>query len=103
MTQAANVEPTLRNGRGGRGGRLWKSPLLWVAAALAALVVYLPHSAPLFSILFPALERPVYEQEPFAQLLWQHSALVLASSVISVLVGTLAGIGMTRASGRACR
>lgn len=100
MTQAANAERNPRSDRSSRGGRLWQSPLLWAATALATLVVYLPHSAPLFSTLFPALERPVYEQEPFAQLLWQHSALVLASSVISVLVGTLAGIGITRAAGR---
>lgn len=94
MTQA------LRGQDHGDRRRFWRSPLLWAAATLAALVAYLPHSASLFGYLFPALERPVYQQEPFAQLLWQHSALVLASSLISVLVGTLAGMGITRAAGQ---
>ena len=47
------------------GHRLWRDHLLWAALALAALVVYLPYSQPLFASLFPALERPVYQQEPF--------------------------------------
>lgn len=94
MTRAA------RGQRRWRGSGFWRSPLLWAAATLAALVAYLPHSAPLFGYLFPALERPVYQQEPFAQLLWQHSALVLASSLMSVLVGTLAGLAITRAAGQ---
>ena len=93
MTQALRGQD-----HGDRG--FWRSPLLWAAATLAALVAYLPHSASLFGYLFPALERPVYQQEPFAQLLWQHSALVLASSLISVLVGTLAGMGITRSAGQ---
>lgn len=82
------------------GTGFWRSPLLWATVALAALVVYLPHAEPLFTYLFPALARPVYQQEPFAQLLWQHSALVLASSLISVLVGTLAGVAITRSAGQ---
>ena len=94
MTQA------LRGQDHGDSRRFWRSPLLWAAATLAALVAYLPHSTSLFGYLFPALERPVYQQEPFAQLLWQHSALVLASSLISVLVGTLAGMGITRSAGQ---
>lgn len=94
MTQA------LRGQDHGDSRGFWSSPLLWAAATLAALVAYLPHSTSLFGYLFPALERPVYQQEPFAQLLWQHSALVLASSLISVLVGTLAGVGITRSAGQ---
>jgi osmoprotectant transport system permease protein len=67
---------------------------------LVALVLYLPHSQPLFSSLFPALERPVYQQEPFAELLWQHSKLVGLSSLVSVVLGTLAGVFVTRPAGR---
>ena len=77
--------------------------LLWAVLLLAALVVGLPHSEPLFASLFPQLERPVYRQEPFTQLLWQHVLLVGASGAIAVLVGTLAGIWVTRPSGRAFR
>ena len=48
------------------GYRFLHDPLLWSALALLALVLYLPYSKPLFASLFPALERPVYQQEPFA-------------------------------------
>ena len=77
--------------------------LLWAALLLAVLVVGLPHSEPLFASLFPQLERPVYRQEPFTQLLWQHLLLVGVSGAASVLVGTLAGVWVTRSRGLAFR
>ena len=61
--------------------RLMSDRLVWLLLALAALVLWLPHSQPFFAGLFPQLERPVYTQEPFAQLLWQHAALVAVSSL----------------------
>jgi osmoprotectant transport system permease protein len=73
--------------------------LLWVVLLLAALVALLPHSATLFSWLFPQLERPVYTQEPFAWLLWQHVLLVGLSSLFSVVVGSAIGVWVTRPSG----
>jgi osmoprotectant transport system permease protein len=76
-----------------------KSRLLWVVLLLAVLVVLLPYSAPLFSYLFPQLERPVYTQEPFAWLLWQHCLLVGVSSLFSVVVGSAIGGWVTRPSG----
>lgn len=79
--------------------RLGRSGLFWAVLALAALVGWLPHSQPLFSALFPQLDRPVYSQEPFVQLLWQHCALVGVSSAVAVLLGTLIGVGITRPSG----
>lgn len=77
--------------------------LLWAVFVLAALVVGLPHSEPLFASLYPQLERPVYRQEPFTQLLWQHLLLVGVSGTVAVLVGTLAGVWVTRPAGRAFR
>ena len=77
----------------------WRSRLLWAVLVLAAVVLWLPHSQPLFSQLFPALDRPVYMQEPFAQLLWQHVALVGLSSLFSVAVGSTVGIWITRPAG----
>jgi osmoprotectant transport system permease protein len=77
-----------------------KNRFIGVAALLAALVVLLPHSAPLFSALFPQLERPVYTQEPFAWLLWQHCLLVGASSLFSVVVGSAIGVWVTRPAGQ---
>lgn len=77
-----------------------KNRLFWVTALLAALVMLLPYSAPLFTYAFPQLERPVYTQEPFAWLLWQHILLVGASSLFSVVVGSAIGFWVTRPSGR---
>ena len=79
---------------------LLKDKLLWAVLALVALVLWLPHSQSLFAGLFPQLERPVYTQEPFAQLLWQHCALVGVSSFFSVVVGTAVGIWITRPLGQ---
>ncbi len=78
---------------------LWRSKLMCAVLVLAGLVLWLPHSQPLFSYLFPALDRPVYTQEPFAQLLWQHVALVGISSLSAVLVGSVVGIWITRPAG----
>jgi osmoprotectant transport system permease protein len=80
--------------------RLAADKLLWSVLALVALVLWLPHASPLFARLFPQLQRPLYLQEPFADLLWQHCALVAVSSGVSVLIGTFAGLWVTRPSGR---
>lgn len=69
-------------------------------AVLAALVAALPHSAPFFAYLFPALERPLYAQEPFAELLLQHLVLVAVSSGMAVVVGTAIGLCVTRRWGQ---
>jgi osmoprotectant transport system permease protein len=74
--------------------------LLGASALLAALVAVLPYSAPLFSALFPQLERPVYRQESFVWLLGQHALLAGGSSFIAVLVGTAVGVGVTRRVGQ---
>lgn len=83
--------------------QLAQDKLLWALLVLAGLVLYLPSSQPLFSSLFPSLERPVYLQEPFAELLWQHCKLVGLSSLISVALGIAAGIWITRPAGRQFR
>lgn len=74
--------------------------LLGASVLLALLVTILPYSTPLFSTLFPQLERPVYTQESFAWLLWQHCLLAGASSFVAVVVGTAVGLGVTRAGGQ---
>ncbi len=78
----------------------WRDPLLWAAMALFSLLLALPHSAPLFHALFPSIQRPLYMQEPFAQLLWQHCKLVGISSSVAILVGSAAGVYVTRRAGR---
>lgn len=76
------------------------SGLLWAVVLLAGLVLWLPHAQPLFHALFPLLERPVYTQEPFALLLWEHCQLVALSSAAAVLLGTGLGVAVTRPSGQ---
>lgn len=75
-------------------------PLVWAVALLCLAVWLLPASGALFHALFPALERPVYLQEPFSELLWQHMTLVAVSSLAAVVVGTLAGVAITRTWGQ---
>lgn len=83
--------------------RRWRDPLPLAAAALAVGVLGLPHSKALFAALFPALDRPLYEQDPFATLLAWHVGLVLLSSAAAALVAGLAGIAVTRPAGREFR
>ena len=83
--------------------RLLRDPLPWAAALLLGLALWLPHAQALFGALFPQLERPVYTQEPLAQLLLAHCLLVGASSAAAVLVGTLLGLAVTRSAGQRFR
>ena len=76
----------------------WMAVIL--AALLMALAAALPHAAPVFSYLFPALARPVYTQEPFTSLLLQHVVLVGASSAFAVIVGTAIGTSVSLPWGR---
>ena len=78
-----------------------RDPLVWVIVLLLALTYWLPYSHTFFGALFPDQERPVYLQEPFAELLWKHLWLVLVSSGIATLVGIGSGIAVTRQFGRA--
>ena len=78
-------------------------PLLWLLVALALLVLGMPLLKPLFAALFPALDRPLYEQASFASLLGWHVAIVAASSALSLVVGVAAGIFVTRDVGREFR
>lgn len=78
-------------------------PLAWAVAVLILLVWGMPHLKPVFAIVFPQLDRPMYEQDSFAELTWAHLRVVGLSSAASVAVGILAGVFVTRASGREFR
>jgi osmoprotectant transport system permease protein len=73
--------------------------LLWTALALAALVAFMPALKPLFAALFPWLDRPLYEQDTFLNLVLAHLALVGASSAAATALGIAAGIFVTRPAG----
>jgi osmoprotectant transport system permease protein len=88
---------------GHRLATLLSDPLWWGVAALAALVFGMPALKPAFAALFPALDRPLYEQDSFAALLTAHAALVAVSSALALAVGVAAGIAVTRPAGREFR
>jgi osmoprotectant transport system permease protein len=86
------------------GRQRWlRDPLWWALAVLLLLVFGLGRLKPLFAALFPALERPVYEQDSFWALTLAHLQIVALSSAFSVIVGVAAGIFATRAGGREFR
>lgn len=78
-------------------------PLPWALAALLLLVLGLPSAKPLFAALFPALDRPLYEQDSFVALLASHVAIVALSSAVAAAVGICAAVFVTRAAGREFR
>ncbi len=80
-----------------------RDPLLWLVAALIALSFSMPLLRPLFAAMFPALDRPLYEQDSFASLLLAHLLIVAASSALSLIIGVAAGVFVTRKAGRGFR
>ncbi len=83
--------------------RWLRDPLPWTFAVLLALVFGMNHLHGLFAAWFPDLERPVYQQDSFISLVWAHLLLVAVSSLIAVVIGVAAGIGVTRPAGKAFR
>lgn len=79
------------------------NPFVWSVTALLLLAYGLPYAQPLFAALFPALQRPLYLQEPMAVLMWQHMGLVLVSSSIAVTFATVAGLICNTAPGQALK
>ena len=76
---------------------------VWALALLVALTLGMPLLKPVFAALFPKLDRPMYEQEPFAALMLVHMGLVAASSAVAALVGVALGVFVTRGMGREFR
>jgi osmoprotectant transport system permease protein len=80
-----------------------KRLLPWMLLALVGLTWGMPALRPLFAAAFPALDRPMYEQDSFVALMGAHIGLVAVSSAVSVLLGWSAGVFATRPAGRAFR
>ncbi|MBA3504307.1 MAG: ABC transporter permease [Betaproteobacteria bacterium] len=78
---------------------LVRDPLVWTLTALVLLTFGMESLKPLFAAAFPALERPVYEQDSFLALVIAHSEIVTVSSSVAILVGVAAGIFVTRSAG----
>jgi len=83
--------------------KLLRDPLAWAMAALALLVLGMAELKPFFAALFPELDRPLYEQDSFAALLWAHLAIVALSSAAATVVGTGLAVAVTRPAGRPFR
>ena len=83
--------------------RVLRDPLPWTLLALLGLTFGMDRLRPLFAAAFPALERPLYEQDSFAALLWSHLWIVATSSTIAVAAGMALGVLVTRAAGRPFR
>jgi osmoprotectant transport system permease protein len=103
MTAHPGHRPAGDASRGSHVGMLLSDPLCWGAIVLAALVFGMPALEPVFAALFPALDRPMYEQDSFVALLAAHAALVAVTSAVAVAVGVAAGIAVTRPAGREFR
>jgi osmoprotectant transport system permease protein len=80
-----------------------RDPLAWASVTLTLLVVGMSDLKPLFAAAFPALDRPMYEQDSFGALLIEHLRIVGLSSGAAMLVGFPAGILVTRSAGREFR
>lgn len=83
--------------------KILRDALFWLLAVFIALLLWLPHSAALFSALFPQQLRPVYEQESFVALTIAHFTLVALSSLIAIALGIGVGLAVTRPAGREFR
>ncbi|MDP3083791.1 MAG: ABC transporter permease [Rubrivivax sp.] len=100
MTAAATAAAALQRGQQWAWAR---EPLPWALAALLLLATGMPRLEPVFAALFPALARPLYEQDSFLALLGAHAALVGLSSLVAVGIGVLAAWSVTRPAGAAFR
>jgi osmoprotectant transport system permease protein len=107
LSEQREGNPLTPNGRpegeSPRAPRWLGGTLPWLVIALAALVIGMPALTPLFAWAFPELDRPMYAQDSFGALLAAHVGIVALSSAISVTLGLLAGVFVTRAAGRAFR
>jgi osmoprotectant transport system permease protein len=77
-----------------------RTPALWIAGILLALLIWLPTSGSFFHGLFPAVPHPVYVRASFFELTLAHCILVGLSSAVAATAGIATAIFVTRPSGR---
>jgi len=71
-----------------------------VGVVFAAVLAFMPASAPVFAWAFPTIRPPVYDGETFAALWLSHAGLVAGASLVSLAVAMSAGVFVTRPAGR---
>jgi osmoprotectant transport system permease protein len=80
-----------------------KRRFYWGLVAFSVLLACLPFSQPIFARMFPQLDRPLYQQHTFLELVIAHLALVAASSACASVIGIGAAIFVTRPLGHEFR
>ena len=78
-------------------------PLLMVAAAFLATILFARNTAPIYVWLFPGADPPVYDRGSFLALAASHLALALGALVASGILGIGSAILVTRPAGTAFR
>ncbi|MBS9479046.1 ABC transporter permease [Ancylobacter radicis] len=76
-------------------------PAAWVGALFLGLTFGMDRLAPLFSWLYPDLDRPVYTRAGFPELALSHALLAGSASLVATLIGIGAAVLATRRAGRA--
>lgn len=74
-------------------------PLLWLLL-LISVVLVIPHAQALFQWLAPDARQVIYQRVDFIQLLTRHLLVVSVAASITVIMGVLAGVVVTRQWGR---
>ena len=76
------------------------SPLFWLAALFAVLLVFMPKLAPAFHWAFPGVTPPVFARGSFFSLWLSHAGLVAAASLAATCLGVGLAVFVTRPAGR---
>ncbi len=80
--------------------RRWlHDPLPWLVLLMIVATVGMPATKPIFAAMFPALDRPMYEQASFTTLVLAHLQLAGLSSLAATVIGLALGIFVTRPAG----
>ena len=77
---------------------LWRWPLLWISLLLIS-VVGMSAAAPLFHWIEPDARQVIYSRADFYVLLGRHLFVVGIAALVTISVGVLAGIAVTRKRG----
>lgn len=92
MSKSLSATPSLKQ------APLWLWPLLWGALLLIS-VVSMAAAEPLFRWIEPDARQVIYARADFSVLLGRHLLVVGVAAVVTIVVGVLAGILVTRPRG----
>lgn len=93
MFTSRRIEPSSNAHHG------WVLPLIWGVLLVAAVLV-MPYLESVFRWLEPDARQVIYRRAEFSNLLGRHLLVVGVAAVVTVLVGVLAGIAVTRKRGQ---